>query len=178
MTEKPFMYQDMTECDLLKWALDYRTEPVIRTFEAIPEEHTWVRPRPNINTPAFIFGHIAVTERLHIGSLVQGVNDIPEKFHSFRAWSANDAEIRAAVGSKQVLIDYWREVRAKTHHYLARITDADLKEEPGKTLLPDDDPNRHNPIREWFIMTIEHQNQHWGQLEIIAKLITEERNHA
>ena len=26
-------------------------------------------------------------------------------------------------------------------------------------------------MREWFIMTIEHQNQHWGQLELIAKLI-------
>jgi hypothetical protein len=171
MSEKPFMYRDVTERDLLKWALDYRTEPVIRTFEAIPEEHTWVRPRRNINTPAFIFGHIAVTERSHIGRFVQGIDDIPERFRPFRAWKPDDVAIHAAVESKQVLIDYWREVRAMTHEYLARITDADLKEVPEKSLLPDDDPNRGNPIREWFIMTIEHQNQHWGQLEIIAKLV-------
>jgi uncharacterized damage-inducible protein DinB len=171
MSEKPFMYRDMTECELLRWALDYRMDPVIDTFRSIPEEHAWVRPRPNVNSSAFIFGHIAVTERSHIGRFLQGVEDIPATFRPFRASRPKDEDIRAAVASKEALIDYWREVRAKTHGYLDRLTDADLKKVPETSALPVDDPNRGNPIREWFIMTIEHQNQHWGQLEIIAKMV-------
>ena len=41
MTEKPFMYMDMSERDLLKWTLNYTMPWVIDTFLAIPDD-----PRP------------------------------------------------------------------------------------------------------------------------------------
>ena len=51
------------------------------------------------------------------------------------------------------------------------ITDEDLKEVPKNTLLPDNDPNRENPIREWFVMTIKHQNMAWGEIHMIRRIL-------
>jgi hypothetical protein len=172
MTEKPFMYTDMSERDLLKWTLNYTMPWVIETFEAIPDHAICVRPRPNINAPAWIFGHIVMTERCHVGGVLQGVSDWPEEFNVFRAPKPAEEQIRAAFKSKASLVDYWREVRAKTEAYLDRITDADLKEVPGDECpLPDGGPNRQNPRREWFVMTIQHQNCHFGELRMIEKLL-------
>ena len=171
MNDRPFMYTDMSERDLLGWNLNYTMERVIAAFEVIPQDRLCVRPRPNISAPAWIFGHIVVTERFHVGWVLEGVDDVPEPFWVFRDMDPDDEKLRQAVESRQALIDYWREVRGKTESYLARITDADLKEVPTDSLLPDGDPNRQNPIREWFVMTIQHQNVHMGQLEIIAQLI-------
>ena len=79
--------------------------------------------------------------------------------------------------AKQALIDYWRGVRAKTVAYLDRITDADLKEVPGdEFLLGEKDPNRQNPRREWFVMTIQHQHYHWGELSAVGKLLAHDRS--
>jgi uncharacterized damage-inducible protein DinB len=165
------MYTDMGERALLAWQLDYTMSWVIGAFEAIPEDALCRRPRANINAPGWIFGHIAVTERLHVGGFLEAVHDIPDGFDVFRAPHPAEQDIRRAIDSADALIDYWRAVRRKTRAYLDRITDADLKQVPARSLLRDDDPNRQNPIREWFVMTIKHQNQHWGQLEIIARLL-------
>jgi len=65
---------------------------------------------------------------------------------------------------------YWHEVRKQTHEYLDRLTDADLKGIPETSILPDNDVMRNKPIREYFVMTIEHQNYHRGQLQTIRVL--------
>ena len=41
--------------------------------------------------------------------------------------------------------------------------------------MPEGGPNRHNPIREFFIMVIQHQNYHWGQLRTVARLYSKEQ---
>ncbi len=174
MDQTPFMYTDMTERDLLRWVLDYTMPWVIETFEAIPDDCLAVRPRPHINAPGWIFGHIAVTERVHVGHALEGADDVPGSFAVFRSAAPIEEETRQAIESKASLVDYWREVRAKTRTYLDRISDEDLKEIPAHSLLTHED-NRYNPVREWFVMTIQHQNLHWGELEIIGKLIASDR---
>jgi hypothetical protein len=164
----------MREADLLGWALDYTMPSVVRTFGSIPEDRLAVRPRPNINAPGWVFGHIAVTERLHVGMALEGVRDIPEPFWVFRAARPEEEALRAAIESRAALVGYWREVRAKTKAYLASVDDAALGRPSPACLLTDDEHNRENPAREWLVMTIKHQNEHWGQLEIIAKLLADD----
>jgi len=176
MSDKPVQYRDISEREVLRYALDYTMPWIIDTFKAIPDDHVAVRPRPNINAPGYVFGHIAVTERKHVGMFLESVKDIPEKYMIFFGsggcceQSHSEDEIRAAIESKNTLISYWQSVREKTRAYLDRISDADLKTVPEKTLHPDNHPNRHNPIREWFVMTIQHQNCMMGWLEIIKRL--------
>ncbi|MEE8397745.1 MAG: DinB family protein [Desulfobacterales bacterium] len=131
---------------------------------------------PRTRSAGQIFGHIIARERAHVRSFVQGINDdIPESFkvvfHSLTFSDPTEDEVLRAVGSKEHLIAYWRKVRGQTHEYLDSIDDGDLKGVPRKTLLPDNDPNRDNPIREWFVMTIKHQNMAWGEIHMIRRIL-------
>ena len=166
------MYTDMSERDLMKWMLDYTTPWIIETFQGIADDRICVRPSENINSAGWIFGHIAVKERIHIAGLAQGINDIPKEFYMFHGFPPppTEEQLREVIRSREILIDYWREVRQRTYEYLAELSDADLKKVPEKSVIADGEPNRDNPIREYFVMTIQHQNCHWGQLQIIQNL--------
>ena len=171
MTEESTQYTDMSERDFIKWNLDYTMGQTIEVFEAIPTDHLCIRPRPNINAPGWIFGHIITAEAM-IGGFTQGVMDIPGKYAVFAGWFIpTESQLRDVLEPKDDLISYWHEVRKQTNEYLNQLTDADLKKIPEASILSDNDPLRNKPIREYFVMTIEHQNYHRGQLQTIRALI-------
>ena len=173
MEEIPFMYTDMSERDVYKWQLDYTMPMIIKDFMAIPENRLAWRPAAKTRSAAQIFTHIIVTEQTHIRRFVQGIVD-PRKYENIRSLVNDDPteeQVLTAIGSREELIAFWHEVREQTHAYLDSITDEDLKEVPTKTQLPDNDPNRYNPIREWFVMTIKHQNMAWGEIHMIRRII-------
>ncbi len=162
----------MTNRELIRYVLDYTMDWSISQFEAIPDDLVWVPPRTDINAPGWIFGHVAVTERCHVGMFLQAIDDIPQEWlRVFRSHSRpSDSDLQAVAEPKSALISYWREVRDKTCTYLDGITDEDLCRTPEKSLHPEGHPNRGNTILEWFTMTIQHQNEHRGQLDIIRRL--------
>ena len=63
--------------DAIRYSLDYTIDWLIRNFELVPDDRIWVRPRPSINAPGWIFAHVVVTEREHVGTCGQGIDDIP-----------------------------------------------------------------------------------------------------
>ena len=172
----PFMYKDISEREFIKWNLDYTMPWVIDCFKNIAEDKLLVKPRPDLNPPAWIVGHIAVTEHMHVG-VVQGKYEIPDKMQVFHAGKEVDIEGVKAAGTRDDIIGYWESVRKGTNDYLDSISDEKLKELcPGKSLDDKDDggePNYYNPIREWFVMTIQHQNSHFGYLQVVAKLLAD-----
>lgn len=175
MEDKPIMYTDMSERDLLKWQLDYTMPMIIKDFKAIPNDKLGWRPARKTRSAALIFGHIIVTERRHVGCFLQGIDDIPVKYNrvfgSLTCCDPTEEEVLKAIGSGEELISYWQVVRKQTHACLDSLTDEDMKLIPQKTLLPNDDPNRNNPIREWFVMTIKHQNMAWGEIHMIRRIL-------
>lgn len=172
MDQAYFMYGPMDEAAFIRYVLDYTMERAIETFRRIPEDGLCGRPQAALNPPAWIFGHIAVTERKHVGYFLEGVDDIPARYHLFHTgarWAED--EVRKAFDTKDELIGYWREVREKTVRYLQSIRDEDLRRPPESEFIDQAGPNRENPMREWFVMTIQHQNYHWGQLAAIEALL-------
>jgi hypothetical protein len=173
--EKPYMYTDMSERDFIKWNLEYSMPRVLAVWDAIPEEQICRQPKPYLAAPAFVFGNIAVKERIHHAGFAGGVNDIPKKYAIFHGFKMpTQAELEAAVDSKQALVDYWKDVRKKTLDLLSAISDADLKKVPDKSVIPDGQPNRDNPIREAYVMSIMNQNVRWGELRVLHTVIENE----
>lgn len=173
--DKPFMYTDMSERDFIRWNLGYSMPRVLATWDAIPEEQICKQPKPYLAAPAFVFGNIAVKERIHHAGFAGGINDIPEKygiFHGFKMPTQD--ELEAAVDSKQELVDYWKDVRKKTLALLAGMSDSDLKRVPEKSVISDGQPNRDNPIREVYVMSIMNQNARWGELRVLEAVIENE----
>jgi hypothetical protein len=174
MPEKPFMYSDMSERDVYRWQLDYTMPMNIGDFEAIPDDKLGWRPAERTRSAGQIFGHIIATERKHVRCILQGLAEHEKDEGLFRTLTfcdPHEKDVLRAIPSKDALITEWRHVRAQTHEYLDSITDEELKSVPGKTVLSDDDPNRHNPIREWFVMTIKHQNMAWGEIHMIRRIL-------
>ena len=148
MTEKPIQYTDMSERDFIKWNLDYTMGQTIEIFESIPEDHLCLRPRPNVNAPGWVFGHIIGGERAMIGGFAQGVMDIPGKYWVFSGQSIpTESQLRDALKPKDALISYWHRVREQTYEYLNRLTDADLKNVPESSILPDHAEMHNKPIQ-------------------------------
>jgi hypothetical protein len=177
MSEKGFMYTDMSEAAVYKWQLDYTMPMIIRDFRAIPEERLTWKPAAKSRCAAQIFGHVAVNERGHIGRILQGVSDVPEKYRIFRSLTIFDPggeQVLEAMGSREELIAYWETVREQTRRYLDSIDDSLLKDPPVNNVLPEGDPNRHNPVREWLVMTVKHQNMGWGEIHMIRRIIESE----
>jgi uncharacterized damage-inducible protein DinB len=169
MNDLPSSYRAMSKRELIKWTLNYTKDWAVETFRRIPDERLASRAHPSINSAAWLFAHIAVTERKHIGLALEGIDDVPAKYRIFHAGShPTDDQVSDAYGSKEELIAYWQDVRAKTEQYLDSITDEDLC---AVSPVEFGGPNRHNPRREWFVMTIQHQNYHWGQLAVVEKII-------
>ncbi|MBI5092907.1 MAG: DinB family protein [Candidatus Hydrogenedentes bacterium] len=165
-------YSTMSERAFIGYTLGYTMNWIIDAFCAIPDEWLCRSPHPGVNAPGWIFGHIAVTERRHVGMVLEGVDDIPKPLRLFHAGARpGETEIAAAIESKEQLVEYWRTVRQQTECYLERIRDDDLSGVPSCACLSPDDPNRQNPRREWLVMTIHHQNYHWGQLGVISGLL-------
>jgi len=168
----PYMYTDMSERDFIKWNLDYSMQRVLATWDVIPEEHICKQPKPYLNAPAFVFGNIIVKERIHHAGFAGGINDIPEKYFLFHGFKKpTQAELEAAFETKQELVDYWKVVRQETIKLLDNMSDTDLKNVPEKSVIGDGEPNRDNPIREAYVMSIMNQNDRLGELRVLQTII-------
>ena len=173
--DKPYMYTDMSERDFIRWNLDYSMRRVLATWDAIAEKYIYTQSKPYLAAPAFVFGNIAVKERIHHAGFTGGINDIPKKYEIFHGFKMpTQAELEAAVDSKQALVDYWTEVRKHTLELLAAMSDSNLKNVPEKSVIPDGQPNRDNPIREAYVMSIMNQNARWGELRVLQAVIENE----
>jgi hypothetical protein len=165
----------MTNREIVKYILDYTMDWSIRQFEQVPDKYVWVPPRDDLNAPGWIMGHVAVTERCHVGMFVEGVEDIPREwlrvFRIHRRPSAED--LLSVAAPKRELVSYWRQVRQQTHDYLDRITDEDLQRTPENGLQPPGHDHADTTVLQWMTMTIQHQNEHRGQLDIIGRLIVD-----
>jgi uncharacterized damage-inducible protein DinB len=161
---------DIGECGFIRSTLDYNVHYIVACFETIPEEALYKRIHPNLHPAAWIFGHIMLKERDHIGGFAQNIWDLPKQYSILR----NDADVppeaalKTAVGTKDEIITQWGKVRQQTWDYLDSLSDKDL------AVIPDHmkDKQHADPIREFFAMTIHHQNYHWGQLTQISRMST------
>ena len=175
MTEDTFFgYQDIGEKGFIKWSLDYTMPPIIECLLAIPEDQQYRTVLDKLPAPCRILGHIALNEEALIRGFAQGIRERrcpfpPQFFDVFQ--SPSEEELRDGIPDSEQLVAYWRDVRKDTHRYLDGLAPEALRGRPEKSILPDDDGNRDNPVREFFIMAIQHQNCHWGELRAICKIL-------
>jgi hypothetical protein len=175
MAEETFVgYQDVGEKGFIRWSLGYTMEPIIECFLAIPEDRRYGPVAEKLPAPCRILGHIALNEELLIGGFAQGIRKrrcpFAQRLFDVRR-SPTEEELREGVPDSEQLVAYWRDVRLDTLRYLDSLSADDLRHRPAQSILSDGEPNRDNPIRELFLMAIQHQNCHWGELRAIGKIL-------
>ena len=175
MTDETFSgYEDIGEKGFIKWSLDYTMDPIIEGFLAVPDAQRYKAVLDKLPAPCRILGHIALSEEGLIQGFAQGVRErrCPFPQHLFSVFqAAGERELRDGIPDSEQLVAYWRDVREDTHRYLDSLAPEVLRQRPDESTLPDGDGNRNNPVREFFIMAIQHQNCHWGELRAVCKLL-------
>ena len=163
-----FMYTDCGEAGTLLWSLDYHFKKILSEAEGITPENLYRRPTDYLSPPGWILAHMAVKERDHIAGFAQGANDVPRKYGIFRGNPKGDLppkeKMHEALPDVSSIISYYREVRAKTTVFLESLNDEDFKSVPGYI--------NQDPLREFFVMTIHHQNYHWAQLRLAQRILS------
>lgn len=171
MTTPP-MYTDMKETQFIKWNLEYTEPLLLETFESFPEDKLLVPPKEGIDPPALIFANCIIKEAIHTQGFNQGEISIPDQYKCLLWWQGGSSDEKLqAISDRNELINLFRSVRELTYNYLDSLPDEKLKEVPKKSILPESDPNRGNPVREAFVMTIYHQNVCWGKLMAIKEML-------
>ena len=169
-----FGYQDIGEKGFIEWSLGYTMEPIIECFQAVPEHRRRQRVLDKLSAPCCILGHVALNEENLLKGFAQGTTERkcpfpPRLFDVSRP--PTEGQLREGIPDSSKLVDYWRAMREETLTYLRNLTPEDLRQRPRKSTLQDGDGNRDNPVREFFIMAIQHQNCHWGELRAICKIL-------
>ncbi|MBN2713502.1 MAG: hypothetical protein JXR97_13865 [Planctomycetes bacterium] len=168
----PPMYTDMKETQFIKWNLEYTETYLLETMKSIPDDKFLVPPRDGMEPPAIIFANCIIKEAIHTQGFNQGKIEIPEQFKCLLPWQGAAAEEKIkAVSNREELTKLFKQVRAATYAYLDSLSDGDLKKVPAKSILKDGDPNRGNPVREAFVMSIYTQNVTWGKLIAIKEML-------
>lgn len=175
MSEESFFgYKDIGEKGFIEWSLQYTFDPIVECFEVIPEKQRYERMHEKLNAPCHILGHIALNEEDVIKGVAHGISErrCPFPRHLFDPRKPpSGVELREGISDSSQLVEYWRAVRKGTLEYLRALDSADLSKPARKSTLPEGAANRDNPIREFFIMTIQNQNCHWGELRAICKML-------
>ncbi len=175
MAEETFFgYRDIGEKGFIEWSLGYTMAPIIECFEAIPVEHRYTRALDKLNAPCCILGHIALNEEALLKGFAQDTSErrCPFPQRLFDVFSVpSEEQLREGIPDSSKLVDYWRTVREDTLTYLRGLSPEHLRSRAEKSTLSEGDGNRDNPIREFFIMAIQHQNCHWGELRAICRIL-------
>ena len=88
MTEQndlPFMYQNISECEFIRWNLDYTMPLVIDAASRISDNTIWKPVAPSFDPAGWILGSLPVHEDWTISFLKKLVFQLPERLKGFRS---------------------------------------------------------------------------------------------
>ena len=145
----------------------------IREIQGLAEERLFWVPDPKALCALWHVGHIAHRERVHIGKFLQGLSGsiIPPQYEVFGPdWHSAD-EVRGSIGSVTGALEWVREVRERSHEYIASLSEDDVHR-----VLPTSDGELS--IAHWLFITTAHTAVHIGRIQLLRALIEGERERA
>ncbi len=145
----------------------------LREIDGLTEDQLFWVPDPNGLCILWHVGHIAHREQVHIGMFLQGLQGpiIPPQFDVFGTeWSPVE-RIRQSVDSAKSVLAWVRDVREKSHRYIASLDDGDFHSVP---------PTSEDglSVAHWLFITTAHTALHIGRSQLLRGLIEGKRERA
>jgi hypothetical protein len=138
----------------------------LRQVDGLSDEQLFWVPEQNSLCALWHVGHVAHRERLHIGRFLQGIQGeiAPPEYEVFGAeWhSAND--VRSSISSVGSVLDWVRDVRAKSHDYITSLSEDDFH-----TIPPTSEFGLS--VAHWLFITAAHTALHIGRIQLLRALI-------
>lgn len=96
---------------------------------------------------------------------------IPEKYEVFGPDWCSVEDVRRSVGAVEGVFEWVRDVKAKTHDFIASLTDEDFRKpvvEDGSELT----------VAHWLFITAAHSALHIGRIQLLRALIEGKQERA
>ena len=144
-----------------------------REIDGLTEEELYWIPDPNSLCILWHVGHIAHREQVHIGVFLQGLQAsiIPPQFDVFGTEWSSVEKIRKSVDSVESVLAWVRDVREKSHKYIASLNEEDFHSIP---------PTSEDglSVAHWLFITASHTSLHIGRIQLLRALIEGKRERA
>ncbi|MCW4027524.1 MAG: DinB family protein [Candidatus Bathyarchaeota archaeon] len=145
----------------------------LREIEGLNEEQLFWTADPKGLCILWHVGHIAHRERTHIGRFLQGLEGaiIPSRFEVFGPDWCSTEDIRRSTESVQSAFEWVRDVREKSHEYIASLSEEDFHKIPAKSAMG-------LSIGQWLFITTAHTALHIGRIQLLRSLVEGEFERA
>lgn len=142
----------------------------LKEIDGLTEEQLFWSPDPKSLCILWHVGHIAHRERTHIGRILQGLQGsiIPVQYEVFGPDWCSSEKVRSSVGPVQNVLTWVREVRQKSHEYIAGLRDDDFIAIPPSSI-------QNLSVAHWLFITTAHTALHIGRIQFLRALV--EGNH-
>ncbi len=138
----------------------------LREIKGLTDEQLFWVPDPNSLCILWHVGHTAHREQTHIGRFLQGLQGkiIPHQYEVFGTEWCSTEKVRLSVGSVQSVLAWVRDVREKSHEYIASLTEDDFHRVP---------PTSEGglSVAHWLFITTAHTALHIGRIQLLRALI-------
>ena len=145
----------------------------LKEIEGLDEDQLFWVPDPKGLCILWQVGHIAHRERTHIGGFLQGLHGemIPARYNVFGPdwWPVE--KLRESAGPVEEVFHWVRDVRAKSHEYIASLSDEDLYKVP-----PTSDSGLS--AAHWLFITVAHTAVHIGRIQLLRALLEGDHERA
>ena len=144
-------------------------------IQGLSEEQLFWVPDAHCLCMLWQVGHIAHRERSHIGLFLQGIREglIPPQYEVFGADWCSVEQVRSSIGSVQGVLDWVREVRARSAEFVEALKDEDWHKVPVSTPLGEPFTVAH-----WLFITVAHGAIHIGRIQMLRAMLLGEHDRA
>ena len=142
----------------------------LKEIQGLTEKQLFWVPDANNLCVLWQVGHIAHRERVHIGKFLQGEEGpvIPPEFEVFNTDWHSARAIEKSISSIEGVLDWVREVRQRSHAYIASLDDAAFLTVPPTSA-------EGLSVAHWLFITAAHTALHIGRIQFLRAMI--ERKH-
>ena len=143
-----------------------------QAVEGLTDEEMMFQPKPGLNHPLWLLGHIAESENGLILSFCKGENLLPEGWHGkFGIGSKPDADA-GGYPSKDEILAHMEKVHAAAVAYVESLTPDDLdRRPPGIDHLPERAQEMFSTIGKCIYHHVGHACAHAGQITMLRRLL-------
>ena len=138
----------------------------LKEINGFTEEQLYWVPHSNSLCILWHVGHIARREQVHIGMFLQGLQKsiIPPNFDVFGTEWSSIEKIRQSIDSTESVLAWVRDVREKSHKYIASLRDEDFL-----TVPPISEEGLS--VAHWLFITASHTALHIGRIQLLRAII-------
>jgi len=143
-----------------------------QVIDGLTDEEMMFQPKPGLNHPLWLLGHIAESENGVILSFCKGENLLPKGWHETFGIGSKPVADATAYPSRDEILGHMAKTHAAALDYVRSLSADDLdRRPPGIDRLPERAQALFATIGRCIFGHVTHESSHAGQITMLRRLL-------